>query len=1023
MSTIVVNPNNTPDWRTQALLGFIGPVIGDWIKSEREKEVNRKNNAAIYEAAQSLNLTSNDYANLPPSMSNNNGGLLGGSNNGWQNTFRNTSDNPLATFDANTADIAPNPNPNVAASLAQPQQRIPTPAEFMQAMANVVGSQPRRFGLVNLKNLQELAAPIMAAYETSRNEQRRKEVADAFSAAYDNPLNQRNIITSAFINGLVPHELVTDATHNYEYENPHLIQGSYDAGGENYFYNYNPRTGEYNFNTQVNKSLSPQQVQAGQQWQDTHNEGIRRANLEDARYYAGLEEQKRQHDADLQEKGREFDAGHEINTRKQNEAEKQAQWERDNPTLTSYRGRDGTLYLVNPRTGDLIEAKTPNGKTVKITPNTSYTPRIYQDNNGNFVIIDPTTGSSTPVITQDGTQQQGQPKNISSKKDLTKSQELRYKATEKEATELRKQQAEHRRTMSIFADEPNDPRYIDAKQNLERIENRLLELEEEQRRILGDTSNNPQNSTQVGNTPFLTPQEKQQAQNNDVVVAHFKPLYRTVENPDVTTYVRPDVSPDVKPAPRKHGDKVTATLPDEIWFDTNRDKDIPQEQVMTEKEFAKWFSEALGDPTLKHLTPEQILEIAINKGIRIQKNNTQSSLPPEETGTTFMGEALLGLQSNGEMAASLTPIGLSRNNSGKYSHGTLAEIPDRQESLPPIPKEYLSQSYQTPTAKDLGYVMQNVPDDINNSDLENYISRNILGLPVRIDKVEKGKNISASTGSPILWISRNGDYGITQKTYDALQRDIQNGKYPNFTSEMDLDDVLYDELRYRPISEAGAVNRKAPPPPSEPPRNKPHFTPHDKWKYYRSDAGQYDNDFDDSELLATTNTKGSIPRKNKRAKRRVRAKAPQKTQRRAGQIRPNTSYEQLKSSVDNAARNHGLEPELVRAIIQVESRWDSNALSRAGAKGLMQLMPGTAREVGVRDAYNAAQNINGGSKYIARMIRMFNGNVANALMAYNWGPGNVRKALKGRKSIPAGVRNYARNVMAIYNNLKSRRGR
>ena len=84
----------------------------------------------------------------------------------------------------------------------------------------------------------------------------------------------------------------------------------------------------------------------------------------------------------------------------------------------------------------------------------------------------------------------------------------------------------------------------------------------------------------------------------------------------------------------------------------------------------------------------------------------------------------------------------------------------------------------------------------------------------------------------------------------------------------------------------------------------------------------------------------------------------------------------------------------------------------------MQLMPPTARSLGVSNAYDSAQNIEGGSKYIARLIRQYKGDVSKALMAYNCGPGNVNK---GR--IPAQSRNYARNVMAIYNNLKSRRGR
>ena len=240
MSTIVLPRNNNDNWAANAIVNFVGPIIGDWIKSERDKEINRKNNAAIYEAIKLMNPGSNDYANLPPSVSGNNGGLLSGSSsNGWQNAFHNMSDSPLAAFDANTADIAPTTNANIAATSAPNQQRIPTPAEFLQAMANVVGSQPRRFGLVNMKNLQELAAPIMAAYQADLTKQQKQKLADDFLSAAGDSAKQRDILTGGYINGVVPYEAVSGATHHYEYENPNLIPGSYDAGGENYFYNYN----------------------------------------------------------------------------------------------------------------------------------------------------------------------------------------------------------------------------------------------------------------------------------------------------------------------------------------------------------------------------------------------------------------------------------------------------------------------------------------------------------------------------------------------------------------------------------------------------------------------------------------------------------------------------------------------------------------------------------------------------------------------------------------------------------------
>ena len=93
-----------------------------------------------------------------------------------------------------------------------------------------------------------------------------------------------------------------------------------------------------------------------------------------------------------------------------------------------------------------------------------------------------------------------------------------------------------------------------------------------------------------------------------------------------------------------------------------------------------------------------------------------------------------------------------------------------------------------------------------------------------------------------------------------------------------------------------------------------------------------------------------------------------------------------------AAERTNLHPGLVLAVVMAESGGDPDALSPKGARGLMQLMPETAREVGVADAADPQQNLHGGSRYLARMLQRFDGDLDHALAAYNAGPGAVERA-------------------------------
>jgi hypothetical protein len=118
----------------------------------------------------------------------------------------------------------------------------------------------------------------------------------------------------------------------------------------------------------------------------------------------------------------------------------------------------------------------------------------------------------------------------------------------------------------------------------------------------------------------------------------------------------------------------------------------------------------------------------------------------------------------------------------------------------------------------------------------------------------------------------------------------------------------------------------------------------------------------------------------------------------------------LDSLVASAARTHAVSAYLISAVIGAESRGDPSAVSRAGAQGIMQLMPATSLQYGVVNPFDAAQSIDGGTRYLHDLLRRYRGNVKLALAAYNAGPGAVDAA----HGIPAfaETRAYVARVIA-----------
>ncbi len=121
---------------------------------------------------------------------------------------------------------------------------------------------------------------------------------------------------------------------------------------------------------------------------------------------------------------------------------------------------------------------------------------------------------------------------------------------------------------------------------------------------------------------------------------------------------------------------------------------------------------------------------------------------------------------------------------------------------------------------------------------------------------------------------------------------------------------------------------------------------------------------------------------------------------------------ELADLIDYYANDRGLSPKLVQAVIQVESAFNERARSSKGAMGLMQLMPDTARLLRVRNPYDPAQNIRGGTLYLRRQLDRFDGDVTLALAAYNAGP----TAVADHGGVPPypETRNYVRKVLSLY---------
>ena len=995
MATII-QPYNP--WLETLAVNTLVPMISGALERQRQRDENRKQNALKGEVLKQL-------GELQGMADAQQGGALqslpepdGYNSNAWAQAYH-KQEKPLGQFDAGIADLLP---PTMQ---TQTQPKAVTPADIQRAIVQNLANP--RFSHLDPDAVQKYFAPYIQASEAARQEGFRNEAMNNYRNA-STPLEQRNAVMDYVIRGNLPESLGNMVQGQYIADRPQFTP--VNTGGEYVLGSVDPTTGSYNEQSRMPMTLTPQQVQAGQQWQDTFD-------YTKAKDIRDFDENQRRFDIERNDRRTDADRNYQLQKRGQ-------------PTIT--RMEDGRRI-----------ATYPDGSEITLTPdsvglNSVEKAKVAQLETQRQGLIAQQTELQKALAQA---QQAGNTKEVQSLTAALDNVNAAIKKIDDEANKMFESKLNPPRNMAQPStdlwtpDDNNDPSAYDLGSHMTggakgisssfkkirikpdgstRLHYGVDYLTPNGTEILVPDVGTPLTVTRVRNQPdgyghYARLSGRVNGHRIELTVAHMQPGVNVKEGDVVNAgdliglsgnsgnssgpnggyhmhleckidgeYVDPTQARKIiagwQPEAAQ-GDK----LPAFIGPDVNGNQ-----RVITLGEFNELVRKAEagqlpGAPNVR--TAEDVRQWLESKGYKQsgagsasqtteneqqeQATQAQSQLTPQQEAFTAMRQEIDKNKGNNVVGLPL-PMAIYRPNYPALPVGPA--LPAGNTNLPAT----------IPNGSNLPAVPVSGAVPVVGGATRSIASR--IGIPAGLAVL-----------SDMIWPKPAGE---TPGELEALRQGQQTQSQP----------IPAD-------TSAGATTATSA---STAPSGSSYFdsitglfgaTP-----AYAEPTEQYVNDVPSIDM-------GTAPQAGVASADNTpvdptgfhdNAPAPSRKGR--------TSYAALKDVIDGAAQRHGIDNELIQAIIEVESTWKPKARSNAGAMGLMQLMPATARSLGVRNAYDPAQNIEGGSKYIAQLISRYGGDVNKALMAYNCGPGNVSK---GR--IPQRSRSYAKDVMNIYNRLKGQR--